>query len=177
MGELSFTRAWSHFTVSVKLTPCACFAAQSSIAKKVRRADFSIQSKKKEYSSVNQKCDILSVQSTLNTQGELWRTCSIEVSLAARVERQGLEINTQCWVTASQLTWKINGRNILDYFIYCTWLGEKKKPHKNDTCQHLWRLSLCFSFLCSIMSGNFPPHSLAQFQHTTALMNGLELFL
>lgn len=113
--ESSFTRAWSHFTVAVGLTPCACLAAQSTIVETVTSADFSIQRKKKIYIlSVNQKRDILSVQSTLSTEGELWRTCFIEVSLAARVEGQGLEINSRCWVTASEFTWEMNRRNILE---------------------------------------------------------------
>lgn len=52
---LSFTRAWSHLTVSVKLMPCACLPVQSRIAEQVRGADFSIhREKKKTYiSSVN----------------------------------------------------------------------------------------------------------------------------
>lgn len=63
---LSFTRAWSHLTVSVKLMPCACLPVQSRIAEQVRGADFSIHREKKKniYFKCKSQCDIPSVPCT-----------------------------------------------------------------------------------------------------------------
>lgn len=117
--------SWHHVLVSLK----------PRVAEKVTSAEFQfVEIHTGDIFSVNQKCDILSVQCTLSIRGESSRTCFIEASAAAWVSS---EINTQSWVTASQLTWKINRRNILDYFIYRSWLGEKKKRAEN----YKWHLS------------------------------------
>lgn len=157
--------------------PCACLPVQSRIAEQVRGADFSIHREKKKniYFKCKSQCDIPSVPCTpqqssrgLVSPRKEWLPCWRD-----RI----LKINTQCWAAAAQLTWRISGRNTPDDFIYCSWLGVGKKSmtkkKKNPKQLHMTPVStsggwaFCFSLLSSIMSGNFPHHSLlAQFEHT-----------
>lgn len=132
--ELSFTRAWSHFTASVKLTQRACLAAHSSVTEKVRSARFSTRRKKFF------KCK------------SVWHAvCSMKPQHRGWIIK-ALGDNPVLSGCLSPGTWTESYFHSI-LFIASGWMRKNKRKWNeyNDTCQHFVTVSLCLS---SIMAAH-----------------------